>query len=150
MTGSGLNSAGEVWKKKGGRIFAILSAVFIVVPMIDVVVLVSIGRHIGFWQTITIVIVSGLAGGWLMKTQGLAVWRQMQRQWGEGEMPADAMMDAVIILIAGGMLTAPGFITDILGLILMLPPVRAPIRRYMKRKFENWMTTQFEMDLVEL
>jgi UPF0716 protein FxsA len=122
------------------RLFPSLAALFIGLPLVDAILLVILGRYIGFWITVTLVIVSGLAGAWLAKSQGLWVWRSIQRDLAEGRVPSQGLMDAVIILVAGGLLAAPGFITDLLGLALLLPPVRVPIKNTLRRRLEGITT----------
>src|SRR5688572_8514305 len=108
------------------RLFPALLALFVGLPLLDVVLLVFLGGKMGFWMTVALVVISGFAGAWLAKQQGLWVWQSIQRDLNEGRMPSQGLMDAVIILVAGGMLAAPGFVTDLLGLALLFPVVRAP------------------------
>ncbi len=120
-----------------GRLFRILAALFIGLPLLDTLLLVFLGRYIGFWTTIAVVIISGFLGAGLAKSQGLQVWWNIQRDLSEGRVPAQGIVDGVIILVAGGMLMAPGFITDILGLALLVPAVRAPIKAQLRRRAER-------------
>jgi UPF0716 protein FxsA len=119
------------------RLFPALALLFIGLPLLDTVLLVILGRYIGFWQTVALVIASGFLGAWLAKSQGLRVWRGIQRDLSEGRVPAQGLVDGAIILVAGGMLTAPGFITDILGLLLLVPQIRAPIKLYLRQRLER-------------
>ena len=119
------------------RLFPALVALFTVLPLLDVVVLTLIGREVGFWQTVFLVIVSGVLGAWLAKAQGIRVWTGIRRDLSEGRVPSQGVVDGVIILFAGGMLAAPGFLTDILGLLLLVPQVRAPIKAFLRRRFEQ-------------
>lgn len=119
------------------RLFPTLAALFIGLPLLDSLLLIVFGRYLGFWMTVGLVILSGLVGAGLAKSQGLQVWRGIQRDLAEGRAPAQGLMDAVIILVAGGMLMAPGFITDLLGLSLLVPAVRRPIKRLLRRRLER-------------
>jgi UPF0716 protein FxsA len=119
------------------RLFPALAALFIGLPLLDVLLLLVLGRWLTFWPTVLLVILSGFLGAGLAKQQGLRVWRQIQLDLAEGRMPAQGVLDGVIILVAGGMLTAPGFITDLLGLALLFPAVRAPIKVWLRRKVEG-------------
>lgn len=119
------------------RLFPALAALFIGVPLLDSLMLLFFGRYIGFWTTVALVLLSGFVGAGLAKSQGLRVWRQIQRDLSEGRVPAQGLMDAVIILVAGGMLMAPGFITDVLGLALLVPAVRVPIKVLLRRRIER-------------
>ena len=119
------------------RLFPALAALFIGLPLIDMILLVAFGRYLGFWTTVGLVIFSGVLGAWLAKSQGLRVWRGIQNDLAQGRVPSQGLMDAVIILVAGGMLAAPGFITDILGLALLFPAARVPLKAYLRRRLEG-------------
>jgi UPF0716 protein FxsA len=119
------------------RVFPLLLALFVGLPLIDASLLVLLGRHVGFWQTVVLVIISGFAGAHLARSQGLQVWTGIRRDLSEGRMPSQGVMDGVLILFAGGMLAAPGFITDFLGLALLVPAVRAPIKALVRRRLER-------------
>ena len=125
------------------RLFPALLALFIGLPLLDTLLLVVFGRYLGFWTTIALVLISGFVGAGLAKRQGLNVWNGIQRDLAEGRVPAQGVLDAVIILVAGGMLAAPGFVTDILGLLLLLPAVRAPIKAYLRRRLEGAMVQRY-------
>jgi UPF0716 protein FxsA len=129
------------------RLFPSLVALFVGLPLLDVILLVFLGGHLGFWTTVALVVISGFAGAWLAKQQGLWVWQSIQRDLNEGRMPSQGVMDAVIILVAGGMLAAPGFVTDLLGLALLFPVVRAPIKTYLRRRLEGIVVTGGPMSL---
>lgn len=119
------------------RLFPALAALFIGVPFLDSLMLLFFGRYIGFWTTVVLVLLSGFVGAGLAKSQGLRVWQTIQRDMAAGRVPAQGLMDAVIILVAGGLLMAPGFITDIIGLALLVPAVRTPIKALMRRRIER-------------
>ena len=119
------------------RIFPILAALFIGLPLLDLAILTMLGRNMGFWPTVLVVLVSGFLGAGLAKSQGLRVWHGIRQDLSEGRVPSQGLMDAVIILVAGGMLAAPGFITDILGLALLFPAVRAPLKAFARRRLER-------------
>jgi len=118
------------------RLFPSLAALFIGLPLVDSLRLVYFGGFLGFWPTLALVVLSGFLGAGLAKSQGLRVWQSIQRDLAEGRVPAMGVMDAVIILVAGGMLAAPGFVTDILGMALLVPVVRTPIKQLLRRKME--------------
>ena len=118
------------------RPLPVLLALFVVLPLVDLTVLTLLGTKLGLGLTVVLVLISGFAGAGLAKSQGLRVWQGIQRDMAEGRVPAQGLVDGVLILIAGGMLMAPGFITDILGLALLFPAVRAPIKAYLRRRLE--------------
>lgn len=119
------------------RLFPALSALFIGVPLLDSLLLIFFGQYIGFKTTIVMVLISGFLGAGLAKSQGLRVWHGIRRDLSEGRVPTQGLMDAVIILVAGGLLMAPGFITDIMGLALLVPAVRVPIKTFLRRRVEG-------------
>jgi UPF0716 protein FxsA len=118
------------------RILRILLALFVGVPLLDTVTLVLVGRYLGFWTTVAIVILSGVIGAHLARQQGLAAWRSLQADLAAGRVPTHGLIDCVLILIAGGMMMAPGFLTDIAAIMLLLPPVRGRIKQWSRRRIE--------------
>jgi UPF0716 protein FxsA len=119
------------------RLFPTLAALFIGLPLLDSLLLIYFGKFLGGWTTFALVIASGLLGAGLAKSQGLRVLQSIQRDLAEGRVPALGLIDAVLILVAGGMLTAPGFVSDVLGLALLIPAVRVPIKAVLRRKAER-------------
>jgi UPF0716 protein FxsA len=119
------------------NLFGILLALFVGVPLLDTITLVLVGRYLGFWPTVAIVLLSGVIGAQLTRRQGLSVWRSLQADLAAGRVPAQGLMDCVLILIAGGMMIAPGFLTDIAALLLLLPPIRSVIKRWARRRIEK-------------
>lgn len=128
-----------------GNLFRILSALFIGLPLLDLLLVVALGNSIGFWPTVGMIIVSGFLGAGLARSQGLKVWWSIQRDLSECRVPSQGIMDAVLILISGGMLMAPGFITDVLGLALLVPAVRTPIKAFFRRRIEQAMLSSYRM-----
>src|SRR5262245_21388694 len=95
------------------RLFPSHAALFIGLPLLDVLLLLVLGRYMGFWTTVALVLISGFLGAWMAKQQSGRVWRQIQVDLGAGRVPSQGILDGVIILVAGGMLAAPGFVTDL-------------------------------------
>lgn len=118
------------------RFFPALAAVFIGMTLLDSLLLYLLGRYIGFWTTVAIIFASGFLGAALVRSQVRRVWRTIRADLGEGRVPSQGVLDGAIILVAGGLLAAPGFLTDLLGLLLLLPPVRVPIKRWLRRRAE--------------
>jgi UPF0716 protein FxsA len=114
----------------------VLALLFVVVPVLELAVIIQVGSAIGVFNTIGLLLLSGLLGGWLMKREGLGVVRRMQRTAGEGRVPGTELVDAFLILFGGALMLAPGFLTDLFGVALMLPPVRAVVRATLRRRFE--------------
>ncbi len=107
---------------------ALLVVVFIVVPIVELAVIIQVGQALGVLPTIALLIGVSFAGAWLVKREGLGVWRRFRQQLDRGVVPARELADGVMILFAGALLCTPGFVTDVLGLLLLMPPVRAAIR----------------------
>lgn len=117
----------------------IIIFILIVVPALEIWGLVSVGNIIGAWPTVALVITTGIIGGYLARWQGLQTLRLLQVQLHNNEMPGETLLDGVCILIGGIMLMTPGFFTDFLGLILLIPSTRGIIRTFLKRWFSKWM-----------
>jgi UPF0716 protein FxsA len=116
----------------------ILVLLFIVVPIAELYVIIKIGSLIGILPTLVILIADALLGSMLLRHQGRAAWRRFSGAIAEGRFPGREAADGVMIAVGGTLLLAPGFITDVVGLLLLLPPTRALIRhglfRYLRRR----------------
>ena len=113
----------------------LLVFVFIVVPIAEIYVLLQIGQAIGVLPTVALLILDSVLGSWLMRSQGRAAWLRFNRALAEGRVPGREVIDGVLIIFGGALLVTPGFLTDILGVILLLPPTRAVVRRVLVRRF---------------
>jgi UPF0716 protein FxsA len=111
-----------------------LVLIFIVVPLVELYVMVQVGQEIGALYTVALIILISIVGVWLAKTQGLGVWRRIRQQIGAGTVPGVELLDAFLILLAGVLLLTPGFVTDVLGIILLLPPTRALVRVTLRKQ----------------
>ncbi len=101
----------------------------IAAPIIEVTVLIDVGGRIGLWPTVALVILTAFVGAALLRHQGLSVLNRAQASLQQNRFPADEVFDGICVLAAGAMLLIPGFVTDIIGLLLFLPPFRALLRR---------------------
>ena len=119
----------------------ILFILFVVVPIAELYVLIQVGQEIGALTTIALVIAVSVVGAWLAKREGLGVWRRMRAQMAAGQVPAANLVDGVLILFGGALLLTPGFITDVLGLVLLLPPTRAAVRGMLRRSLVGRVET---------
>ena len=113
----------------------VLVFVFIVVPILELYVLIQIGQAIGILPTIALLILDSVLGAALMRSQGRAAWMRFNRALAEGRVPAREVIDGVLVIFGGALLLTPGFLSDILGLILLLPPTRALVRRLLVARF---------------
>ncbi|EST54739.1 exlusion protein FxsA [Brevibacillus panacihumi W25] len=112
--------------------FRILIVLFIVVPAIELWGLIAVGKVIGGWTTVALVILTGVVGAWLAKQQGLQVFRLVQLQLSRGQMPTETLIDGFLVLVGGILLMAPGFFSDVIGLILLIPYTRMIVRHLLK------------------
>jgi UPF0716 protein FxsA len=114
--------------------FAALIALFIIVPLAELYVILQVGDAIGAVWTILLLAADSVLGSLLMKSQGRAVWRRFNEALAQGRAPTREVFDGVFVIFGGAFLITPGFITDVVGLFLLLPPTRALIRRYVARR----------------
>lgn len=112
-----------------------LFLLFAIVPFIELYLLVQVGTVIGAAPTILLVIFTAAAGAWLARTQGLGVMARVQNDLAQGIMPGQALLDGFCILLAGLLLLTPGFLTDAIGLLLLLPPFRLLLASRLQRHF---------------
>lgn len=98
--------------------------VFVAIPLLEIALLIKIGQAIGFWATILLVIGTAALGTWLLHTQGLETLRRVLTMVDAGKPPVAPVLDGFLLLVAGLLLLTPGIITDTLGFILLIPPVR--------------------------
>jgi len=113
----------------------LLLALFVIVPILEIYVIIQVGQAIGALWTIVLLIADSIAGTLLMKSQGRAAWRRFQEALAEGRMPAREVLDGVLVIFGGAFLVTPGFCSDVVGALLLLPPTRAVIRRLVARRF---------------
>jgi UPF0716 protein FxsA len=111
---------------------AILVALFIVVPLVELYVIIQIGSLIGIWPTIALLLADALLGSLLLRHQGRGAWRRFNDAIAERRFPGREVADGLLIAIGGTLLLTPGFVTDIVGLVFLIPPTRAIIRRLMR------------------
>ncbi len=116
----------------------LLVIVFVVAPLVELAVIVQVAGTIGTFDTIVLLVVVSLVGAWLAKREGGGVLRRIQAALDRGELPSREVVDGGLILLAGALMIAPGFLSDALAILLLLPPTRAAVRfpllRYLARK----------------
>lgn len=111
----------------------LLALLFLVVPFAELYVLLQVGQAVGVLNTIAVLIAVSVLGAWLVKREGLAVLRRAQQRVDAGQMPGRELVDGVLVLFAGALLLTPGFLTDVLALVLLFPLTRAAFRAYAVR-----------------
>jgi UPF0716 protein FxsA len=107
----------------------LLVLVFLVLPVAEIYVLIQVGHLIGVLPTIGLLIVVSVAGAWLVRREGMRAWRAVTGAMAEGRVPGREVADGALVLFGGALLLTPGFVSDVLGLVLLLPPTRAVVRR---------------------
>jgi UPF0716 protein FxsA len=111
-----------------------LFLLFVVAPVAELYVIVQVSGSIGFLETLVLLVVVGAVGAFLIKREGLRVWRRFNEQMAAGKVPEKELADGVLLLIAGALMLAPGFVSDIVALLLVLPPTRAVARTLLLRR----------------
>lgn len=114
-----------------------LILLFTLVPLIELSLLIELGRHIGLGSTIAIVLVTGIIGAYLAKYEGFKVISGIRQELGAGKIPAEGLIDGVIILAGGLLLLTPGLLTDSIGFLALIPVTRNHLKQYLKRKFKQ-------------
>lgn len=122
--------------------FARLLFLFIALPLVEIAILVKMGEVLGFWNTIAIVILTGILGASLARYQGFMVYNKIQQELQAGRVPAGELVDGLLILVGGVVLLTPGLITDISGFLLLVPWFRKIVKRWLQHKFENMVQSR--------
>jgi UPF0716 protein FxsA len=110
---------------------------FTLIPVIELYLLIKVGTIIGGFNTILLVLVTGFAGAWLARLEGMNTMIKVRMNLQQGLMPAEELIDALIILIAGLVLITPGLMTDAFGLMLLWPVTRNRFKRFLRKKFDK-------------
>ncbi|MGC1166732.1 MAG: FxsA family protein [Solirubrobacterales bacterium] len=110
-----------------------LIILFIVVPIAELYVIIQVGQAIGLWPTLALLLADALLGSFLLKHQGRGAWRRFNEALAQRRFPGKEVVDGLLIVVGGTLLLTPGFLTDIVGLILLIPPSRAIVRRVLRR-----------------
>lgn len=108
--------------------------IFVALPLAEIYALIKVGSWLGVFPTIALLLLVSAVGAALVKREGLRVLRRMQEQVVAGNMPSNEILDGVCLLLAGLLLVVPGFVTDVVGLLLLLPPFRLLLRSGLKRR----------------
>jgi len=119
--------------------FLKLLLAFTLIPVIEIYLLIKIGSNIGAFYTVMIVVVTGFTGAYLARVQGMRTMVKVRNSIQHGIVPENELIDAFLILVAGIVLLTPGFITDITGIILLIPKTRQSINNFLKKKIIQWI-----------
>jgi UPF0716 protein FxsA len=111
-----------------------LVLLFVVVPIIELFVIIQVGEAIGVLPTIALLVADSILGSMLMRSQGRVAWARFNAALAEGRIPHREVLDGALVIFGGALLLTPGFVTDVLGIILLLPPTRALVRGLVARR----------------
>lgn len=111
--------------------FRSLLFLFLAVPLLEIYLLIKVGSFFGAFVTVFLVVATAVTGAWLIRLQGLATWQRVQNSMQRGELPAIEMLEGLILLVSGALLLTPGFFTDIIGFICLVPAFRRRIALYL-------------------
>lgn len=116
---------------------------FVVVPLVEIYVLIQVGQVIGVWWTLLLLIADSIYGGWLIRHEGGRAWQALTNALNSGQMPAKELADAALILVGGTLMLSPGFVTDAMGIVLILPFTRPVARRVLTRVVSKRLVAGF-------
>lgn len=132
------------------RLFRTLALLFVGIPLAELALLVQVGRWVGLGPTLALVLLTGIAGAWLARAEGLRVLLGARSELAAGRMPSQALMDGVAILVGGAVLLTPGLLTDLFGFALLLPPTRRAIQRAIRTRLQRRLEDgTFQMITIE-
>lgn len=127
--------------------FARLLTLFIVLPLVELTLMMMLASYTDSWLIpLLFVIGTGMVGSWLARQQGFAIYQQIQRELAAGRMPTDAMIDGVMIFLAGILLISPGVLSDLFGITLFIPP----LRRFYRRQLVAWFHRTFKVSAMPM
>ncbi|MCB5238142.1 FxsA family protein [Niallia circulans] len=120
----------------------------LLLPLIELIIFLLAGNIIGITETLIIVIGTGILGGILLKKQGLKAIRNVQVQLNQGIMPGDAILDSFCVLVGGLLLLLPGFLTDIVGVIILFPPTRRIGKNLLMRSIQRKLQKKNRVTII--
>jgi UPF0716 protein FxsA len=121
--------------------FLKLLILFIAVPFLELALLLYLADRTSWWLTLAMVVIPGIIGTGLARSQGWRTWQRIQAELGAGRLPTDSLLDAALIFVAGALLITPGLLTDLCGLVLLIPPTR----RFVRQRLVAWLRSRFQL-----
>ncbi|MBO0703264.1 MAG: FxsA family protein [Candidatus Dormibacteraeota bacterium] len=118
---------------KSRRLSWLLVTAFVLVPILEIYVIIQVGQVIGAWWTILLLVADSVFGSWLIRHEGSRAWRALQAAVSSGRMPQRELADGALILVGGTLMLAPGFVTDVVGILMIIPVTRPLFRRLLAR-----------------
>ena len=119
--------------------FPKLLALFVIIPLAEIYVILEVGSLVGPLPTVLLIVLTAVAGAFFTRLEGLRTLHRMQQQIMVGQMPAEELVDSVLICVAGVLLLTPGFLTDAFGLWILIPPTRQVFKRWLRSRFDQYM-----------
>jgi UPF0716 protein FxsA len=120
----------------GPRLGLVLLVALIGVPLLEIALLIEVGGWIGLGPTLALIVLTAVIGGWLLRAQGIRVLLRAQRQLAEGILPVMEVFEGLCVVVGGALLLTPGFFTDAVGALLLVPAVRRELYRRLRRRIE--------------
>ncbi len=125
-------------KIQTNRMLLKLFLAFTIIPVLEIYILIKLGTFMGALNTVIMVILTGILGAYLARLEGMHTMIKVREGLSRGEMPAEGLLDALLILVAGIVLLTPGLLTDIAGLLMLIPRTRLVFKRWLRKKFNAW------------
>lgn len=119
----------------------VLLLIFLAIPIIELYVIIQVGSWIGAAPTILLLLLFSVAGIWLVKREGLGAWARFRGQVEAGAVPTNELLDGMLILLGGALMIVPGFVSDFVGLLLLIPPTRGVARKLLAKRLQARLAT---------
>lgn len=116
-----------------------LLAVFIIIPVIELIIIIRVGYNLGFWPTLGLIVVPGIVGAAMAHSQGTIIFTEIKREISAGRLPGNKIVDGILLFLGGVLLITPGILTDIIGLSVLFPVTRKYYRYLVVHKLWNLM-----------
>lgn len=126
------------------RSFPIFFVLFLVIPIVEIFFLIKVGELMGAWPTIFLVVLTAVIGAGLLRQQGLSILTRFQNNMGQGKLPAQEMVEGIILAVGGALLMTPGFVTDTIGFLCLLPLSRGFIAKNIIKRSSIQMKAQMD------
>ncbi len=116
-----------------------LLLLFTLGPLLEIYLLIEVGRIIGTMETILLIVFTGVVGAAMARSQGTIILRRLKRNLSEGEMPGEEILNGLCVLLGGALLVTPGLVSDLVGFMLIIPYFRQPVKIYIKNKLKRML-----------
>lgn len=112
-----------------------LLVLFIIIPVIEITILINVGQAIGAWYTVGLVLLSAFIGVNMLRYQGLSTLARAQQRMNAGQIPGNEMVEGIVLAVGGALLLTPGFVTDVIGFLCLIPYTRKALARHVMSRF---------------